>query len=433
MFRDSEATVLCWAMGITQHRNAVATIKEIVNVALLQGNIGKPGAGLCPVRGHSNVQGDRTMGIWERPKPAFLDALRDEFGFEPPREHGFDTVEAVQALARRAGAGVLRDGRQLRLGGLRHRRHRGGDAPRRPHRARLDQAEPLARRHGPRGADPPGARPQRTRPHRRPRAAGDRRGLDVRGARLEGAARAGVEAPAVRGRHRLLARRGDARRTTHGLPWADFRADYGAIRQRIARVVPGCAAYDEKVDQPGGFVLPHPPRDAREFPTDAGQAVFSASPIDVLEVPEGRLLLQTLRSHDQFNTTIYGLDDRYRGVKNGRRVVFVHPDDIAHLGCARRRPRRPGQRVARRVRAGRDRLPDRVLRPAARLRRGVLPGDQPAGPARLQGRGQQHPDLEVGRSSGWSGRRAGAPASSASAVATTRPGTSGQTDPVQQS
>ena len=99
-------------------------------------------------------------------------------------------------------------------------------------------------------------------------------------------------------------------------------------------MVPGCAAYDEKVDQPGGFVLPHPPRDSRDFPTDVGRAVFSVSPIDVLEVPEGRLLLQTLRSHDQFNTTIYGLDDRYRGVKGGRRVVFVHPDDIAHLGFA---------------------------------------------------------------------------------------------------
>jgi formate dehydrogenase major subunit len=97
-------------------------------------------------------------------------------------------------------------------------------------------------------------------------------------------------------------------------------------------VVPGCAAYDEKVDQPGGFVLPHPPRDNREFPTESGKAVFATSPLDVLHVPEGRLLMQTLRSHDQFNTTIYGLDDRYRGVSNGRRVVFVHPDDIGPLG-----------------------------------------------------------------------------------------------------
>ena len=138
----------------------------------------------------------------------------------------------------------------------------------------------------------------------------------------------------------------------HGIPWAAFRADYTEIRHRIARVVPGCAAYDEKVDQPGGFVLPHPPRDSRTFPTEAGKAVFTASPIDVLHVPEGRLLLQTLRSHDQFNTTIYGLDDRYRGIKGGRRVVFVHPDDIAALGLADGDHGRPGQRVDATARSG---------------------------------------------------------------------------------
>jgi anaerobic selenocysteine-containing dehydrogenase len=116
------------------------------------------------------------------------------------------------------------------------------------------------------------------------------------------------------------------------IPWDLFRGDYATIRQRIARVVPGCASYDEKVEQPGGFTMPHPPRDARVFPTGNSKAIFSASPLEVLEVPEGHLLLQTLRSHDQFNTTIYGLDDRYRGIKKGRRVVFVHPDDIEHLG-----------------------------------------------------------------------------------------------------
>jgi len=118
----------------------------------------------------------------------------------------------------------------------------------------------------------------------------------------------------------------------YDLPWADFRADYGAIRRRIAKVVPGCESYDELVDRPGGFVMPHPPRDSRTFPTKIDKAIFSVVPLEVLHVPEGRLLLQTLRSHDQFNTTIYGLDDRYRGVKGGRRVVFVHVDDIRHLG-----------------------------------------------------------------------------------------------------
>ena len=118
----------------------------------------------------------------------------------------------------------------------------------------------------------------------------------------------------------------------YGLPWQAFRSDYTEIRRRISRVVPGCAAYDEKVDRPGGFTLPHPPRDSRTFPTEKDRAIFTVSPTTVLDVPDGRLLLQTLRSHDQFNTTIYGLDDRYRGISGGRRVVFVHPDDIAALG-----------------------------------------------------------------------------------------------------
>ena len=118
----------------------------------------------------------------------------------------------------------------------------------------------------------------------------------------------------------------------HDIPWSAFRADYTEIRHRIARVVPGCGAYAEKVEQPGGFVLPHPPRDTRTFPTATDRAIFTVSPTEVLHVPEGRLLLQTMRSHDQFNTTIYGLDDRYRGIKNGRRVVFLHPDDIVAQG-----------------------------------------------------------------------------------------------------
>jgi formate dehydrogenase major subunit len=115
---------------------------------------------------------------------------------------------------------------------------------------------------------------------------------------------------------------------THDIPWTEFKDDYRQIRRRIGRVVPGCAGYEEKVDEPGGFVLPHPPRDTRTFTTDKDRAIFTVSPTEVLHVPEGRLLLQTMRSHDQFNTTIYGLDDRYRGIKGGRRVVLVNPRDI---------------------------------------------------------------------------------------------------------
>ena len=333
MFQESSATVLCWAMGITQHHNAVATVKEFVNVALLQGNIGKPGAGLCPVRGHSNVQGDRTMGIWERPPEHFLDALRDEFGFEPPREHGLDTVAAIQAL---------RDGEARVFIGM------GGNfvsaAPDtevtekafRSAELTVHVSTKLNRSHVVTGREalilPALGRSEKDR------TGGREQRVTVEDSMSSVHASRGPLKPASRHLRSEVdivcsiaeATIGDR----HGIPWSDFRSDYTEIRKRIARVVPGCAAYDEKVDRPGGFVLPHPPRDSRTFGTKAGKAMFSACPLEVLEVPEGRLLLQTLRSHDQFNTTIYGLDDRYRGIKGGRRVVFVHPDDIVALGFA---------------------------------------------------------------------------------------------------
>jgi len=331
LLRASSATVFCWAMGITQHRNAVATIKEIVNVALLQGNIGKPGAGLCPVRGHSNVQGDRTMGIWEKSPPEFLDALQAEFGFDPPREHGLDTVDAVRAL---------RDGRArffLGMGGnftaavsdteVTERAMRNADLT-------VHVSTKLNRSHVVTGREalilPALGRSERDR------TGGTTQRVTVEDSMSAVHASHGPLAPASRHLRSevdivcslALATLGDR----HAIPWAELRDDYTAIRDRIARVVPGCESYDERSRRPGGFVLPHPPRDSRTFETGSGKAVFSVSPLEVLEVPEGRLLLQTLRSHDQFNTTIYGLDDRYRGVKGGRRVVFVHPDDLRHLG-----------------------------------------------------------------------------------------------------
>jgi len=331
MFRDSKATVICWAMGITQHRNAVATIKEITNVALMQGNIGKPGAGLCPVRGHSNVQGDRTMGIWERPPSHFLDAIQAEFGFDPPREHGLDTVESIRAL---------RDGKAkvfFALGGnfvaaapdthLTEKAMRSAALTVQVS-TKLNRSHVMAGQEalilptlGRTEKDLTGGREQRVTVEDSMSAVHASRGpLKPASEHL----RSEVDIVCSL----ALAVLGDR----YDLPWQDFRSDYTEIRRRIARVVPGCAAYDEKVDQPGGFVLPHPPRDSRTFTTEPGKAIFTVSPLDVLHVPEGRLLMQTLRSHDQFNTTIYGLDDRYRGVSGGRRVVFVHPDDITALG-----------------------------------------------------------------------------------------------------
>jgi molybdopterin-dependent oxidoreductase alpha subunit len=332
MLASAKKIVHCWAMGITQHRNAVATIKEFVNVALLQGMIGKPGAGLCPVRGHSNVQGDRSMGIWEKPPALFLDRLRDEFGFEPPREFGHDSVDAVKAF---------RDGRAkvfVALGGnfvaamsdteVTAAAMRGADLT-------VQISTKLNRSHleagrtalilptlGRTEQDHTGGREQRITVEDSMSAVHASRG------------RSAPAGPLLRSEVDIIC--GIAEATLgdrHEIPWAAFADDYEEIRERIGRVVPGCDDYAEKIRN-GGFTMPHPPRDSRTFPTPEGKAVFTVSPLEVMAVPPGRLVLQTLRSHDQFNTTVYGLDDRYRGIYAGRRVVFINRLDLEELGFA---------------------------------------------------------------------------------------------------
>jgi molybdopterin-dependent oxidoreductase alpha subunit len=333
MVLASERTVVCWAMGLTQHKHSVPTIREVVNFLLLRGNIGRPGAGVCPVRGHSNVQGDRTMGIVERPAPAFLDALEKEFGFAPPREHGHDVVRAIRAL---------RDGEAKVFFAL------GGnfvaatpdtsvtEAAVRRARLTVHVSTKLNRSHVVTGARAL-ILPTLGRTERDVQASGeqfvtveDSMGV-VHASRgtLEPAGPHLLSEPAIVCR---LARRVLGERSR--VPWEEFERDYAAIRDRIARVVPGFEDFNARVARPGGFTLPHAPRDERRFPTATGRANFTAAPVEYPKVPEGRLLLQTLRSHDQYNTTIYGLDDRYRGIRNGRRVVLVHPADARALGVA---------------------------------------------------------------------------------------------------
>ncbi|KAB8168757.1 FdhF/YdeP family oxidoreductase [Streptomyces sp. 3MP-14] len=329
----ADSVVVCWAMGLTQHRHAVPTIKEVVNYLLLRGNIGRPGAGVCPVRGHSNVQGDRTMGIVERPSAAFLDALRTEFGFEPPRHHGLDVVNAIRAL---------RDGRAkvfFAMGGNFVAASPDTEVTERAmRRARLTVhvSTKLNRSHCVTGARAL-ILPTLGRTERDVRAGGeqfvtveDSMGVvHASRGRLRPASGKLLSEPAIVCR---LARRVLGERSA--TPWEEFAADYAAVRARIARVVPGFEDFEERVSRPGGFTLPHAPRDERRFPTATGRANFSAEPVRWPTVPEGRLLLQTLRSHDQYNTTIYGLDDRYRGIRGGRRVVLVRPEDAAERGLA---------------------------------------------------------------------------------------------------
>ncbi|MFF3905363.1 FdhF/YdeP family oxidoreductase [Streptomyces sp. NPDC001848] len=333
MVLASRRTIVCWAMGLTQHKHAVPTIREVVNFLLLRGDIGRPGAGVCPVRGHSNVQGDRTMGIFERPAPAFLDALEKEFGFAPPREHGYDVVRAIRAL---------RDGEAKVFFAM------GGnfvsaspdtevtETAMRRARLTVHVSTKLNRSHAVTGARAL-ILPTLGRTERDLQGSGeqfvtveDSMGMvHASRGRLEPASPHLLSEPAIVCR---LARRvlGDGSK----VPWEEFEKDYATIRDRIARVIPGFEDFNARVARPGGFALPHAPRDERRFPTATGKANFTAAPVEYPELPEGRLLLQTLRSHDQYNTTIYGLDDRYRGIRNGRRVVLVHPEDARALGVA---------------------------------------------------------------------------------------------------
>ncbi|GHJ38294.1 FdhF/YdeP family oxidoreductase [Streptomyces sp. TS71-3] len=333
MVLESERTVVCWAMGLTQHRHSVPTIREVVNFLLLRGNVGRPGAGVCPVRGHSNVQGDRTMGIFERPDKGLLDALEREFGFAPPREHGYDVVRAIRAL---------RDGEAKVFFAM------GGnfvsaspdtevtEAAMRRARLTVHVSTKLNRSHAVTGARAL-ILPTLGRTERDLQGGGeqfvtveDSMGMvHASRGRLEPASAHLLSEPAIVCR---LARRVLGHESL--TPWEEFEKDYAAVRDRIARVIPGFEDFNARVAAPEGFALPHAPRDERRFPTTTGRANFTSAEVEYPHLPQGRLLLQTLRSHDQYNTTIYGLDDRYRGIKNGRRVVLVNPEDAAALGLA---------------------------------------------------------------------------------------------------
>jgi len=338
MLAASQRTVVCWAMGLTQHRHAVATIAEISNVLLMRGMIGKPGAGLCPVRGHSNVQGDRTMGIWEQMPESFLAALDRRFGIVCPREHGLDTVNAIRAM---------RDGKARVFMGM------GGNfALATPDTAATESAlrncsltvqvsTKLNRSHVVHGATalilPSLGRTDRDIQN------GVKQLVSVEDSMsMVHLSRGSLHPPSDQVRSEVAIVCQLARTLLgpqHPVPWEMFNADYDTIRDAIADVVPGCEDYNTRVRQPDGFQLPHPPRDAREFPTSTGKANFVVNPLQWVPVPPGRLVLQTLRSHDQYNTTIYGLDDRYRGVKGGRRVILVNPADLTAFGL------REGDRV----------------------------------------------------------------------------------------
>ncbi|MER7083128.1 oxidoreductase alpha (molybdopterin) subunit [Saccharopolyspora kobensis] len=330
----SKSVIVCWAMGLTQQKHGVPTIREVVNFLLLRGNFGKPGAGACPVRGHSNVQGDRTMGVWERMPQSFLDALEREFGFTPPSKHGWDSVDSIRAML---------DGRAKFFLGVAGNFVRAAPdselTERAMRRCRLTAhiSTKLNRSHTVCG-ETALILPTLGRSDRDVQAGGEQfitvedsmSAVHASRGRLEPASEALLSEVAIIGR---LARR--TLGANPEIPWEEYEADYSTIRDRISRVVPGFEDFNARVAEPGGFVLPNPVNSGN-FRTATGKAMFTANGFEMLTAPPGHLVLQSLRSHDQWNTIPYAPNDRYRGIHNARRVVLVNPDDLAELGFADR-------------------------------------------------------------------------------------------------
>lgn len=331
MIRKADSMIVCWAMGITQHENGVANVQEIVNLLLMKGAFGKPGSGACPVRGHSNVQGNRTVGIWEAPKPAFLDSLAKNFGINPPREHGLATVPAIEAMhngkvkvffalggnflsaapdTAYTAAGLQNCQLTAHVSTKLNRSHlvTGKRALILPCRGRTEQdlqdegeqfvtvENSMGIVHRSKGILPPASEQL-------------------------------LSEPAIIGRL-AAAVLGDKQ----PVDWQAWIANYDHIREAIAKTIPSFAGYNEKVrENDSGFYLTNGPREGR-FPTKDGKAHFTVNAVPQQDIAEDEFALMTIRSHDQYNTTIYGLNDRYRGIKNERRVVFINPVDMKKRG-----------------------------------------------------------------------------------------------------
>ena len=334
IYQGAERVICTWAMGVTQHKHSVPTVREITNLQLLFGQLGKPGAGLCPVRGHSNVQGNRTMGIDEKAPKALLDSLEQHFGFIPRREMGHNTVEAIEAMLR-GEVKVL-----IALG--------GNLAAAAPDTERTAQAlrrcdltvhisTKLNRSHLITGKDAL-ILPTLGRTELDMQASGPQY-ITVEDSFSMVHASEGIGKPLAdtqRSETAIVCGIADAVLGNQQLDWLELADDYSLIRQHIQATIPGFDDFNQRCELPGGFYLGNAAAELR-FATQSGKAEFSAAPLPDTLFPQigaqkAPFVLQTLRSHDQYNTTIYGLDDRYRGVYGQREVLFIHPEDLADLG-----------------------------------------------------------------------------------------------------
>ncbi|MGG8498049.1 FdhF/YdeP family oxidoreductase [Tenacibaculum sp. TC6] len=330
---NNDQIIICWAMGLTQHKNGVDNIREVVNLLLLKGSIGKQGAGTCPVRGHSNVQGDRTMGIWEKPKENFLQSLEKEFGFEAPRKHGYDVVEAIEAMhAKKAKVFIGMGGNFISA------------TPDTEYTAKALQncdltvhvSTKLNRSHLIHGKKAL-ILPCLGRSEKDIQKTGEQF-ITVENSmgvvhqskgNLHPASDHLLSEPAI------VAGIAEATLHTSKVNWAELASNYDLIRDKIEATISGFDSYNKRVRIKGGFYLPNNARDNDFSPTSTGKANFTLNKPSDIFLEKDQFILMTIRTHDQYNTTIYGLNDRYRGVLNERRVLFMNPNDMANLGLSK--------------------------------------------------------------------------------------------------
>lgn len=334
LIKHKSKIIICWAMGLTQHVNGVQNIKEIVNLLLMKGAIGKAGAGTCPVRGHSNVQGDRTMGIWESPKEDFLDKIQEVFGFDPPREHGFAVVDAIKAMSEEKGkvffgmggnflsatpdtrltAKALENcGLTVHVSTKLNRSHlvHGKTALILPclGRTEIDKQESVEQF------------------------------VSVENSMGVVHSSKGVLAPSSKYLKSEVNIICELAAETLGdkskVKWFEMTKNYDLIRDKIEAVIPGFDSYNKRVRDPAGFYLPNGARKGT-FNTSSGKAEFTINDIPINQLSNGEYAMMTIRSHDQYNTTIYGLDDRYRGIYNERRVILMNESDMQEANLAKK-------------------------------------------------------------------------------------------------
>ncbi len=322
---DNKKIIICWAMGLTQHKNSVVTIREVVNLLLLKGSIGIEGGGTCPVRGHSNVQGDRTMGIYEKPPKILLDNLQKLFGFEPPRKHGFDTVEAIKAMSEKSASVFIAMGGNFLSA-----------TPDTEFTAKALQncdltvhiSTKLNRSHLIHGKTAL-ILPTLGRTDLDLQADGEQF-VTVEDSMGVVHSSKGILKPIsehLLSEPAIVAGIAKATLPNTNLDWDKLVADYDNIRDLIEKIIAGFENYNIIVRQEGGFYLPNLPRE-RKFGTDSAKAKFAINELETIQLADNEYLMMTIRSHDQFNTTIYGLDDRYRGIYNERRIIMMNETDM---------------------------------------------------------------------------------------------------------